>query len=218
MMTYDQINPGSFAPTSIERRNDDGTPDPSFAGFRPIDGVPGTFTLVDDGSGDLFVTGGFLRVPENAGTPRPGFVRLNSDGSLDEMSPRLNPDTSPDATSPWPELMFPKFLTKATDGTNDWFGVRRVIDMATGLETSTQLLRFKADGTRDQNFTAGQVSSTVGRDECVSAHAFALCSGINIVLSAPDATGDVYVAGGFINYNSAAVGHIVRVNPNGTLD
>jgi hypothetical protein len=45
-----------------------------------------------------------------------------------------------------------------------------------------------------------------------------LCDGIEIVMPAPDATGDVYVAGGFTTYNSGAVGHVVRINRDGTLE
>ena len=36
-------------------------------------------------------------------------------------------------------------------------------------------------------------------------------------LRAPKYTGDVYVAGGFITYNSVLVDHIVRVNPDRLL-
>jgi hypothetical protein len=45
-----------------------------------------------------------------------------------------------------------------------------------------------------------------------------LCDGIEIVMPAPDSTGDVYVAGGFTTYNTVTVGHIVRVNQDGTLE
>jgi hypothetical protein len=202
--------PSGFEPGFLRRLNLDGTIDPGFLMFRGVDGPPYTVTHVEDGSGDLFVTGGFMRVPENTIIPRPGFVRLNSDGSLDETSPRLNSDGTPDPTSTWPQLMFPKFLTKATDGTNDWFAVTNPNVLNGSLDPS-EVQRRKADGTLDTTFTAGQASGLVG-PECN------LCNGISFVLPAPDATGDIYVAGGFTTYNSVAVGHIVRLNADGTLE
>ncbi len=210
VMTYGQVGPSSFAPLSVERRNADGTLDPAFVSFRPVDGRPSSFTLAEDGSGDLFVTGGFIRVPENTIVARPGFVRLNPDGSLDESTPRLNSDGSPDPTSTWPQVMFPKFLAQAKDGTNDWFVVRGVL--TDGVITSDQLQRHKADGTLDVNFSPGQATGVdASTQQCV-------CAGINLVMPAPDSTGDVYIAGGFTTYNSTSVRHIVRINPNGTLD
>lgn len=217
VMTYGQVGPSSFAPGSVIRRNADGTLDPAF-GFRPVDGPPSTFTLVEDGSGDLFVTGNFIRVPENPDIPRPGFVRLNSDGSLDETSPRLNSDGSLDPTSTWPQLYNPTFGTKATDGTNDWFVVTNPNILKGGSRDPSEVQRRKADGTLDTTFTAGQASGTVGTAECLSTHSSDLCNGINFVMPAPDATGDIYVAGGFTTYNAVPVGHIVRINSNGTLE
>lgn len=202
IMTYGQVGPSSFEPLSVERRNADGTVDPAFF-FRAIDGPPRTFALVEDGSGDLFVAGGFLRIDAN--DLRPGFVRLNPDGILDETSPRLNPDGTPDPTSTWPQVISPSVLTKATDGTNDWFVVTDVL--TNGRPFSNQLQRHKADGTLDPHFMAGHAGGTTG-----------CCYGVSIVMPAPDDTGDVYAAGLFTTYNSVTVGHIVRVNPNGTLD
>jgi hypothetical protein len=174
--------------------------------------------LVEDGNGDLFVTGDFIRVPENTIIPRPGFVRLNPDGSLDETSPRLNSDGTPDPTSTCPQLLFLNFLTKATDGTNDWFAVTNPNVLNGGSQDLSEVQRRKADGTLDTTFTAGQASGAVGIAECVSTHGSGLCNGINSVMSAPDATGDIYVAGGFTTYNSVPVGHIVRLNRDGTLE
>ena len=216
VMTYGQVGPSSFKPIDVRRRNGDGTLDPVFS-FRPVDGSPRTFTLVADGSGDIFITGDFIRVPENTIIARPGFVRLNPDGSLDETSPRLKSDGTPDPTSTWPQLMLPKFLTKATDGTNDWFAVTNPNVLNGSLDPS-EVQRRKADGTRDTTFTAGQASGAAqGTPGCVSTGTN-LCTGIDFVMSAPDATGDIYVAGGFTTYNSAAVGHIVRINRDGTLE
>jgi hypothetical protein len=46
----------------------DGTLDRAF-GFRPVDGTVKSFTLAEDGSGDIFITGSFIRVPENTIIP-----------------------------------------------------------------------------------------------------------------------------------------------------
>jgi hypothetical protein len=203
------------SPARVGRRNADGTVDPAF-GFRPVDGPVKSFTLAEDGSGDIFIPGSFIRVPENTIIPRPGFVWLNSDGSLDETSPRLNADGSPDPTSTWPQLLFPNFLTKATDGTNDWFAVTNP-NVLNGSIDLSEVQRRKADGTLDTTFTAGEASGAAGTPECLSTHG-ELGIGISFVMSAPDATGDIYVAGGFTTYNSVAVGHIVRINRDGTLE
>jgi hypothetical protein len=209
--------PSGFEPGFLRRLNPEGTVDPGFLAFRGIDGPPNTVTHVEDGSGDLFVTGDFIRAGDNPEIPRPGFVRLNSDGSLDETSPRLNSDVTPDPTSTWPNLMLPHFLTKATDGTNDWFAVTNPNVLNGSLDPS-EVQRRKVDGTRDTTFTAGQASGAVqGTAGCVST-GINLCSGIDFVMSAPDATGDIYVAGGFTTYNSVAVGHIVRIKRDGTLE
>ena len=91
-----------------------------------------------------------------------------------------------------------------------WFAV-------TNLDPS-EVQRRKADGTLDTTFTPGQASGAgQGTPGCVST-GINLCTGIDFVMSAPDATGDIYVAGGFTTYNSAAVGHIVRINRDGTLE
>ena len=216
VMDYGRVGPNAFAPTSVGRRNADGTPDPAF-GFRPVDGTVKSFTLAEDGSGDIFIPGSFIRVPENTILPRPGFVRLNSDGSLDQTSPRLNSDGTPDPTSTWPQLLFPNFLTKTTDGTNDWFAVTNPNVLNGSLDPS-EVQRRKADGgTLDTTFTVGRASGAVGTAECLSTYGSELCNGINVVMPAPDATGDIYVAGGFTTYNSVPAGHIVRIHSNGTL-
>ena len=164
--------------------------------------------LVEDGSGDLFAVRGFSGRPPTF----PGFARLNSDGSIDEGSPRLNPDGTPNLTSPWAEAWFPDFVTKTTDGTNDWF----VVGQGLPSRPTPLLRRFKADGTLDPSFTAG-IQATRGEipANCVKGGA---CFGINLILPAPDNTGDVYVAGSFTTYNSVPVGHIVRLNRDGTLE
>ena len=35
---------------------------------------------------------------------------------------------------------------------------------------------------------------------------------------APDGSGDLYIGGDFQSYNGAPVGHLIRVNSNGTID
>ena len=178
------------------RLNFDGSVDSAFRGFRGgVDGTTNTFNLVEDGSGDLFVTGSFSRITDTLFVP--GFIRLNSDASVDDNTPRYNADGSPDPSSPWFQAGSPTLLTRAKDGTNDWFVVTASLT-EDGTSPASQLRRFKADGTPDPNFAAGQVSG-----------------GITLILPAPDNTGDVYVAGEYTTYNSVPVGHLVRIKRDG---
>jgi hypothetical protein len=205
VMSYGWADDGGATPTlgslSVYRRNADGTQDPSFATFTSFDRLR-FFALVEDGSGDIFVSGRFVRCCGIDGTV-PGFVRLNPDGTVDQTSPR-------------PQTGFPRPMAKATDGTNDWFVVTNVVNTTDGTLAGSLVERYKADGPLDSNFTVGQTNIADTSQCTVINHV--LCNGIEIVMPAPDATGDVYVAGGFTTYNSIAVGHIVRVNANGTLE
>jgi hypothetical protein len=114
----------------------------------------------------------------------------------------MSPDGTPDPTSPFPGVWFPKFLTAATDGTHDWF----MVGDGTPDHPTPHLQRFHTDGAPDSSFTIGQTSGSAG------------FSGINLILPAPDNTGDIYVAGSFTTYNGVQVGHIARINANGTLE
>jgi len=206
VITLARDGPASIGPGGLIRLNPDGTIDPAFSRFGFIEHSPYTMSLAEDGSGDLFIAGDFTLLP-----PRlPGFVRLNPEGSIDEPSPRMSSDGNPDPTSPWPGVWFPESLTAATDGTNDWF----IVDDGTPDRPTPRLRRFKADGTLDPSFTTGQVTRSGMTVQCVSID----CDGINLILAAPDNTGDVYLAGAFTTYNSVPVGHIVRINRDGTLE
>ena len=205
VMSYGWADDGGATPTlgslSVYRRNADGVQDPSFATFTSFDRLR-FFALVEDGSGDIFVSGRFVRCC-GLNELVPGFVRLNPDGTVDQTSSR-------------PQTGFPKPMAKATDGTNDWFVVTNVVNTTEGTLAGSLLERYKADGTLDLSFTAGQTNIADTPQCTVINHV--LCDGIEIVMSAPDATGDIYVAGGFTTYNSVPVGHIVRINRDGTFE
>jgi hypothetical protein len=148
VMSYGWADDGGATPTlgslSVYRRNVDGTQDPSFATFSSFDRLR-FFALVDDGSGDIFVSGRFVRCCGIDGTV-PGFIRLNPDGTVDQSSPR-------------PQTGFPKPMVKATDGTNDWFVVTNLVNSTDGSLAGSQLERFKPDGVLDPNFTSGQYAA-----------------------------------------------------------
>jgi hypothetical protein len=181
-LTYGQIGPSRLGSKSVERFNPDGTPDAAFT--RP--GIDGsnfsriwTIAHVDDGSGDLFVSGSFTFFGGQGPLLGPELVRINADGTVDETSPRPNAGNA-------------QVLTKAPDGSGDWFANPSIVD----------LQRFEADGPVVPSFAQG----TTGEP-----------GGINILLPTADETGDLYVAGNFTTYNGVSVGNIVRINGDGTL-
>ncbi len=184
-----QISPSAFASQFLHRLKSDGSLDPAFNAGTSAQGTSPSSTIttvvpVNDGSGDLFVGGGFLT-----------FGSLNPNTHGVQFLARLNPDGTLDRNSPKPEVTEAvTLLAKATDGTGDWFVVQR-----------QRLSRFKANGTLDPQFATGQSQGDVE-------------SAIGTVLPSTDGSGDLYVGGEFSSYNGAAVGNIVRINKDGSLD
>lgn len=195
-------SPSGFA-ANLSRLNSDGSHD---AGFQPPGHWPDALwesanvslmVPVDDGSGDLFAVGFF----PNVAAPQPiegayrGLVRMNSDGSVDVSSPRppLGPDEQVAA------------LMKAADGSQDWL-VGHTVD-----ETQSRVSRYRPDGTINPDFTAGQIvgHALFNQPRGVPPYLF---------LPAPDGSGDVFMGGEFSSYNGAAVGNVVRIHGDGTLD
>jgi hypothetical protein len=187
---YGQVSPAAFGSQHLSRLNGDGTLDSAFAGPNVVagGGEIHTIALVEDGSGDLFVTGRFFRF---SGDPNPigpgtdiGFARIDPTGTIDRTSPR-------------PEAGTAEVFTKAQDGSGDWLA---------GYHASPQrqstVSRFKIDGPQDPLFMRGLMTGPQ----------------VHVIMPAPDASGDVYVGGEFTTYNTIAVGNIVRLNRDGSLN
>jgi beta-propeller uncharacterized protein DUF5122 len=172
--------PGSYSSQQIMRLKADGTL-LSSAGVLDTFGHVCCFALVDDGSGDLFVSGSF-RVFNGTG-PLDGFARIDRTGALNTTSPQPRP-VGPSG-----------LLQKTADGTADWLIVSQSV-----------LRRYKADGTVEPGFRAGQIAGQVGEGVFIT------------ITPAPDNRTDLYVGGAFTTYNGASTGNIVRLNADGTLD
>lgn len=189
--TFQQVSPSGFRSQGLVRLNQDGSLDPAFdqgVGISPpTDPFASILAVVpiQDGSGDIFVAGSFRVWGDvNPFGPNavPGLARVNPDGTLDRDAP------TPDVPDPVSGDLGVSALAKAVDGTDDWF------------VASSQLGRFKPDGSPDPAFTVGQEAN------------------ILTLLPLPDGTSDLYAGGNFASYNGVVVGNLVRLNANGTLD
>lgn len=189
--TFQQVSPSAFRSQGLIRLNQDGTVDPAFNSgvgisppSNPTDGIL-TVVPVEDGTGDIFVGGNF-RVwgdPDPFGPNAvPGLARVNPDGTLDRTDP------TPAIPAPVPDTPGVTAIAKAVDGPDDWF-----------VASSSQLGRFKPDGSPDPGFTVGQAN-------------------VLSLLPLPDGTSDLYAGGNFTLYNGMNVGNLVRLNANGSLD
>ena len=153
-LNYIQIGPTQFGSKFVERFNPDGTRDLTFT--RPNIEFDFSSMLsianVDDGSGDLFIAGTFVQFtgggPAVGGLPSEGFVRINADGIFDE-------------TSPHPNAGGAAVLTKAPDGSGDWFAGYNGFGTGVGREVpGTNLQRYKIDGPVDAAFTPGVITGS----------------------------------------------------------
>jgi len=192
VLSYNILENRSEGSSFLYRLNGDGSLDPAFnrlTAMIPLGlGKINTVVPVGDGSGDLFIGGDFILSPSGSPTDPNAIAGIA----------RVNPDGTLDRTSPRPirNSFGPTAIVRAVDGTNDWF-----------LGDQLQLIRFKADSTVDPAFMVG--SLTISPDEGFPPLA---------VLPVSDGSGDLYVGANIATYNSAPVGHIVRLNGNGTLD
>ncbi len=219
--------------THLARVNPDGTLDRSF-----LPNALGVYRMVlaNDGSGDLYTLTYGQIGPSRLGSKsverfnpdgtadaaftRPGiggdnFTRIHAIAHVDDGSGdlfiagsftffsghngplpssfvRINADGTLDETSPHPQAAGGSILTKTTDGSGDWI-------------VYSPLQRYKIDGPIDPAFTPGVLTAP----DFVA---------VNAILPTPDNTGDLYVAGNFATYNGVPVGHIVRINRDGTLE
>jgi hypothetical protein len=86
-------------------------------------------------------------------------------------------------------------LAKAQDGTGDWF-----VGVGVSLD-EFRVDRYKADGILDPVFAPGRIQGNE----------------LNVLLPAPDDSGDLYMGGDFLSYNGIEVTHVLRVSREGTL-
>ena len=192
-----------------------------------------------DGSGDVYVGGGFSIYNSTASN---GIIRLNPDSSV---------DTAFAVGSGFNSTVLS--LSPATDGSGDVY-VGGDFTTYDGI-ASTRIIRLNSDGTVDSAFAVGsgfdnrvQILSPAtdgsgdvyvggffsNYDGIASAKiirlnsdgavdsAFAVGSGINGFVSslspAADGSGDLYVGGNFTTYNGTASNNIIRLNSDGTVD
>jgi hypothetical protein len=174
---------------SIVRLNSDGSRDNGFAiGTAFGSGLVMTLAPLIDGSGDLYVGGGFTTYQGSAHTR---IVRLNSDGSVE---PSFNAGSGFDWTV--------NGVTLSLDLSGSLYVVGGFLNYQ-GVSAKA-LIRLLPSGARDPAFDVGT--------------GFAFGTASNLAVPARDASGDVYVGGTFTDYQGTPVNRIVRLNPDGSID
>jgi hypothetical protein len=134
------ISTRTNASTDVYRLNADGLVDPAFQTLTTLPfGMVNAVLPVDDGSGDIFIGGttivngtGVPTSPDNNPTAFSSLIRVHPDGTLNQTSPRPAVNE------------FVSLMVRAVDGTRDIF-----------IQTSLQLMRFKADSSIDPAFMTG---------------------------------------------------------------
>jgi uncharacterized delta-60 repeat protein len=216
----------------IARLNLDGTLDTFFDTGTGFNYGVRIIAAAIDGSGDVYVGGSFTNY--NGMAVGPGLIRLNDDGSI---------DAGFSAGSGWGEAG----IALATDGSGDVYvtrsrspGIARLNDdgsIDTGFDTGlsgfndgVRVIAAATDGS-DDIYAGGYFGNYngMGTNDLARLNSdgsldsgFVTSAGfgseIYLITPAIDGSGDVYVGGGFRNYNGMAVGHIARLNLDGTLD
>ncbi len=232
---------GSSDTTSITDGTGGGTSTiPSFTlKNQGLGGFIRTIIPVNDGSGDIYVGGGFTT---HNSTAVGRIIRLNSDNTVDTS---FNAGTGFDSHV--------QVIAPANDGSGDiyvggWFA-------SYNGTSSNRIIRLKSDGTVNTAFAVGSgFDSTVyaispandGSDDIYvggsfTNHngtgsnyiirlksdgtvntAFAVGTGfnttVNAIATANDGSGDIYVGGNFTSYNGTASNRIIRLKSDGTVN
>lgn len=220
----------------IARVSETGVLDTTFAVGTGFNGDVNTIVEAPDGSGDLYVGGQFTSYQ---GTAANRIIRLNSDGSVDPtfaygtgFDGNVNSmalDASGDvyvggAFTTYQGAGASRIVRLNSDGSADGaFVVGAGFDAAVQVLTydsisggiyaggdfttykavgAARIIRIQSNGTTDAAFNVGS-----GFDGQVRA-----------ITPAADATGDIYVGGGFSNYQGAGQVRLARLNSNGTVD
>ena len=223
----------------IVRLNSDGSVNSTFVTGTGFNSPVYSIAPTTDGSGDVYVGGGFSQYN---GTAANRIIRLNSDGSIDSafsfgsgFNSRVNS------------------IAPATDGSGDVYvggyfasyngtAANRIIrlnndgsvdtafSIGTGFSNPVDSIVPATDGSGDvyvsgdftgYNGTATNRIIRLNSDGSVDS-AFSFGNGFNDTVTniapATDGSGDVYVGGFFTNYNGTAANYIVRLNSDGSVD
>jgi uncharacterized delta-60 repeat protein len=187
---------GTFTSTTTTR--------PIITGFNQARSFNGTVNSVSpaiDGSGDLYVGGGFTTYNSTVSNR---LIRLNSDGTVDALfDVGSGLDGKVNSISP------------ATDGSGDLY-VGGGFSTYNGTE-SNRLVRLNSDGTVDAAFNVGSGFSGGADSNGVDISEYEI---IEVATISPtrDGSGDIYVGGRFGTYNGTRCNGMIRLNSDGTVD
>jgi uncharacterized delta-60 repeat protein len=174
----------------LARLNADGTVDTTFdMSGGGGDSPPYDIVAATDGSGDVFIAGGFTSIN---GTSINRLARLNTDGTIDNSFDMSGGGADDDVWS----------IALATDGSSD---VYIAGDFSSVNDTAYKALaRLNSDGSLD---TAFDMSGNSGIDNTVYS-----------IAPASDDSGDIYIGGQFTSVNGTDINRLARLNSNGSLD
>lgn len=161
----------------LKRLTSSGSLDGSFVG---VSISYGFFSKVKIRNNFIFLSGSFDQVNSYES---PGIVMLNADGSINKTFKSNLPDGA--------------FVTNFELQSNHKIVVTGTF-MFNGKFTS--VVRLNEDGTLDDSYTSGYVTSN------------------GIWQIAVDSTDRIYIGGSFYNYNGKTQSHIARLTPDGILD
>ncbi|MCU7942959.1 MAG: hypothetical protein KZQ87_09785 [Candidatus Thiodiazotropha sp. (ex Cardiolucina cf. quadrata)] len=170
------------------------------------------FSTAIDGSGDLYVGGGFVvrmhfTNPSLLNTVTNNITRLNSDGSVDATF-EVGNGFDDDVYS----------ISPATDGSGDLYvgGEFTVFKrLYYSPHASNNIIRLNSNGTVDTAFAVGTGFETVNATQPDWVQTF---NTVYTISPAIDDSGDLYVGGVFNTYNGIAINNIIRLNSDGTVD
>ncbi|MES9972535.1 MAG: delta-60 repeat domain-containing protein, partial [Candidatus Thiodiazotropha sp.] len=201
--------------SQIIRLNRDGTVDTIYEEWgwnsRYKSGVH-CFSTATDGSGDLYVGGGFVvnmrfTNPSLLNIVTNNITRLNSDGSVDATF-EVGNGFDNDVYS----------ISPATDGSGDLYvggeftAFNRRYDIP---HASSNIIRLNSNGTVDSGFAVGTGFETI---DTTQPDWVDLYNAVNSISPVTDGSGDLYVGGEFNRYNGVTSSNIIRLNSDGTVD
>jgi uncharacterized delta-60 repeat protein len=202
--------------THLIRLKSDGTVDTSFeidwSWTSKWESGVHCFSTATDGSGDLYVGGGFVVImhftnPSFLNTVTNNITRLNSDGSVDATF-EVGNGFDDDVYS----------ISPALDGSGDVYvggefkNFKRVYY---NPYASSNIIRLNSNGTVDTAFAVGTGFETVNPTQPDWVQTF---NTVYSISPAIDDSGDLYVGGVFNTYNGIAINNIIRLNSDGTVD
>ncbi len=185
----------------IVRLNSDGSIDAGFnigagatAGFN---NTVRTIVPAGDGSGDIYVGGGFTSYNGTSNVNR--MVRLNSDGSIDAGF-----NTGTGVSSGFNNEVFT--IARSANGSGAVY-VGGFLTSYNGTQNLNYIVRLNADGSIDPRFNTG-VGTTAGFSNYVLS-----------IVNAQDGSNDVYVGGAFSSYGgSDNVRRLTKLHSDGRVD